>query len=405
MTSASARPTSSPTRTTSGSGQGSALSRRSRASPPAGCRRGSSACTCWWPTRSRPARGSTRWVTRRWSSSGTRGARTCARAECRVTEPPTPEGVLAQGAEPQVGLSRLPWLHWPYVVVPLVGLVLLLGTAAWAFPGLLARLQLGDYRTSERQVREFAWPAELHDDPTFTACGGFATRCARTELAPEAALRAALPALAAAGLDLGPVQCGAEADAALFWRVLRALRQSDCTAVARKAGFSVQALAPTYPARGAGSEDLDLGYTQVSLVLSPESERLAALVEPTSATGTHAPLPARAADVPGLPALLRSLACTQPEGDGCRAFEGTIALPDPGTSGVDATAATLTDDLRAGGYSLQMSICRDVDVGRRCTVSGLLFRAAGGNDRTSVVVIVSDEQSAGVSILASVTAP
>ena len=304
-----------------------------------------------------------------------------------------------------MGLSRLPWLHWPYVIVPLVALVMFLGAAAWAFPGLLARLQLGDYRTSERQVREFSWPTGLNDDPTLTACGGFGQRCARTELAPEAALRAALPALAAAGLDLGPVQCGAEADAALFWRVLRQLRQSDCTAVARKAGFSVQALATTYPAMGAGSEDLDLGYTQVSLVLSPESERLAALVEPTSATGTRAPLPARAADVPGLPALLRSLACTQPEGDGCRAFEGTIALPDPGTSSVDATAATLADDLRAGGYYLQTRICRDVDVGRRCTVSGLLFRAAGGNDLTSVVVIVSDEQSDGLSIRASVTAP
>jgi len=301
-----------------------------------------------------------------------------------------------------VGLSRLPWLHWPYVIVPLVALVMLLGAAAWAFPGLLARLQLGDYRAAERHIQEFTWPAGLSDDPTLTACGGVGKRCARTELAPEAALRAALPALAAAGMDLGPVQCGAEADAALFWRQPR---QSDCTAVARKAGFFVQALATTYPATGAGSEDLDLGYTQVSLVLNPESERLAALVEPTSATGTGAPLPARAADVPGLPALLRSLACTQPEGDGCRAFEGTIALPGSGPSSVDATAAMLMDDLRAGGYYLQTKNCRDVDVGRRCTVSGLLFRAAGGNDFTSVVVIVSDEQSDGVSIRASVTAP
>jgi hypothetical protein len=319
-----------------------------------------------------------------------------------VTGPPTPVGVPAQGAEPQVGLSRLPWLHWPYVIVPLVALVMFLGAAAWAFPGLLARLQLGDYRTSERQVREFTWPAGLSDDPTLTACGGFGLRCARTDLAPEAAVRALVPGLAAAGVGLGEVRCGAQAETSAL---LSEPQLWDCTAVARKAGFSVQALATTYPAMGAGSEDLDLGYTQVSLVLSPESERLAALVEPTSATGTRAPLPARAADVPGLPALLRSLACTQPEGDGCRAFEGTIALPDPGTSGVDATAATLTDDLRAGGYYLRTSICRDVDVGRRCTVSGLLFRAAGGNDFTSVVVIVSDEQPAGLSIRASVTAP
>jgi len=298
--------------------------------------------------------------------------------------------------------QRIPWLRWPYVIVPLVALVMFLGAAAWAFPGLLARLQLGDYRTSERQVREFSWPAGLNDDPTLTACGGVGQRCARTELTPEAALGAALPALAAAGLDLGPVQCGAEADAALFWRQLR---QYDCTAVARKAGFRVQALATIYPPTSAGSEDVGLGYTQVSLVLNPENERLAALVEPTSVTGTRAPLPARAADVPGLPTLLRPLECTQPEGDGCRAFEGTIALPGSGPSSVDATAATLEDDLRAGGYYLQTRICRDVDVGRRCTVSGLLFRAAGGNDFTSVVVIVSDEQSAGLSIRASVTAP
>ena len=319
-----------------------------------------------------------------------------------MTEPPTPEGVPAQGAEPQVGLSRLPWLHWPYVVVPLVGLVLLLGTAAWAFPGLLARLQLGDYRTSERQVREFNWPAGLHDDPTLTACGEVVTRCARTDVTPEAALRDALPALAEAGLELGPVQCGAEADTGLLWR---RRRQFDCTAVARKSGFFVQALATEYPVRAPGLADMRLGYTQVSVLVLAENPRLGALVEETSVTGTRAPLPARAADVPGLPTLLKSLECTQPEGDGCRAFEGTIALPGSGTSSADATAATLADDLRVGGYYVQMRTCRDVDVGRRCTVGGLRFRAAGGNDFTSVVVIVSDEQSDGVSIRASVTAP
>ena len=46
-------------------GPSSAPCRRSRASPPAGCRRGSSACTCWSGTRSPPVPASTRSATRR----------------------------------------------------------------------------------------------------------------------------------------------------------------------------------------------------------------------------------------------------------------------------------------------------------------------------------------------------
>ena len=237
----------------------------------------------------------------------------------------------------------------------------------WDGRGLLARLQLGDYRTSERQVREFSWPAGLNDDPTLTACGGFATRCARADVGPEAALRATATALADAGLRLGPVRCGPEAETSIWLSVPGV---SDCTAEASAGGYSVHALATEYARTPSPSGALRLGYTQVSLVLNPENERLAALVEPTSVTGTRAPLPARAADVPGLPTLLKSLECTQPEGDGCRAFEGTIALPGSGTSSADATAATLADDLRVGGYYVQMRTCRDVDVGRRCTGPG-----------------------------------
>ena len=59
----------------------SGTSRRSRASPPAACRPGSSACTSSWGTRSRPARASTRSATRRSPSSATRGARTAAPAD------------------------------------------------------------------------------------------------------------------------------------------------------------------------------------------------------------------------------------------------------------------------------------------------------------------------------------
>jgi hypothetical protein len=322
-----------------------------------------------------------------------------------MTELPTPgQGaatVPAKDPEPGVAVLRLPWLHWPYVIVPLVALVMLLGAAAWAFPGLLARLQLGDYRAAERHIQEFAWPAELHDDPTFTACGGFVTRCARTELAPEAALRAALPALAAAGLDLGPVRCGPEAETSIWPRVPRV---SDCTAEASAGGYSVHARATEYAPTPDPSGALRLGFTQVSLFLSPESERLAALVEPTSASRTHAPLPVRAADVPGLPALLRSLACTQPEGDGCRIFAGTITLADPNAAGLDALAAQLADELRGGGYLVNFESCRDVDAGRRCTVGGEAFRTAGGNDLTVVSAILSLDAAGGPTVLANVSA-
>jgi hypothetical protein len=321
-----------------------------------------------------------------------------------MAEEPTAEPNPTPVAEPKAGLLRLPWWRWPYVLVPAVPLVLLLVAAVALWPEVHARLEVGDYRAAKQHVQEFAWPAELHDDPTFTACGGFVLRCARTELAPEAALRAALPALAAAGLDLGPVQCGAEADAALFWRVLRQLRQSDCTAVARKAGFSVQALATTYPAMGAGSEDLDLGYTQVSLVLSPESERLAALVEETSVTGTRAPLPARAADVPGLPTLLKSLECTHPEGDGCRQFDGVLTMRDADAADLDDVATQLAADLRAGGHVVNIQGCRDTDAGRQCTVSAMAYRSAGANDLTIVVAIMTPDPAGGLTVRASISA-
>ena len=322
-----------------------------------------------------------------------------------MTELPTPgQGVAtvpAKDPEPGVAVLRLPWWRWPYVIVPLVALVMLLGAAAWAFPGLLARLQLGDYRTSERQVREFSWPAGLNDDPTLTACGGFATRCARADIGPEAALRATTTALADAGLRLGPVRCGPEAETSIW---LRVPGLSDCTAEASAGGYSVHALATEYARTPSPSGALRLGFTQVSVLVLAENPRLAALVEPTSATGTRAPLPARAADVPGLPALLRSLACTQPEGDGCRRFAGTITLADPNAAGLDALAAQLADDLRGGGYLVYLESCRDVDAGRRCQVGGDAFRTAGGNDRTSVVAILSLDAAGGPTVLANVSA-
>src|SRR6478672_6919155 len=52
--------TSGPTRTTCAAGPSWVPCPRSRAPPPAACRPGSSACTCWWATRSPPAPASTR---------------------------------------------------------------------------------------------------------------------------------------------------------------------------------------------------------------------------------------------------------------------------------------------------------------------------------------------------------
>jgi hypothetical protein len=307
--------------------------------------------------------------------------------------------VPAKDPEPGVAVLRLPWWRWPYVIVPLVALVMLLGGAAWAFPGLLARLQLRDYRTSERQVQEFAWPAELHDDPTFTACGGFATRCARADIGPDAALAATAQALAAAGVHLGPVGCGAATDTSPW---LRTAQEFDCTAVAHAGGYSVHALATRFAFSPSSPVALPLGYTQVSVALVAENPQLGALVQLTPATS--APLPLHVTDVPGLPAVFEQLTCSQPEGDGCRTFAGTITLADPNAAGLDALAAQLADDLRGGGYLVDFESCRDVDAGRRCTVGGKAFRTAGGNDLTSVLAILSLDAAGGPTVLANVSA-
>jgi len=329
-----------------------------------------------------------------------------------VIEPPTPEGVPAQGAEPQgaepqgaepqVGLSRLPWLHWPYVIVPLVALVMLLGAAAWAFPGLLARLQLGDYRAAERHIQEFAWPAGLNDDPTLTACDGSGLRCARTELTPEAAVRAVVPGLAAAGVGLGEVRCGAEAETSAL---PNEPQPWDCTAVAHGGGFSTVVRAADH-ARNPGAEvdGLALGYTYVALVVVSENDRLDALVAETARPLIGPPLPLRAADVPGLPSMLESLTCTDPAADGCRGFEGTITLSDARAADLDATAARLADELRAGGYFVEIEHCRDVSTGRRCTVSGVAFRGVGGSGFTSILEIISVGPKGDLSIRANVAA-
>ena len=102
--------------------------------------------------------------------------------------------------------------------------------------------------------------------------------------------------------------------------------------------------------------------------------------------------------------MLRSLACTQPEGDGCRTFAGTITLADPNAAGLDALAAQLADDLRGGGYLVDFESCRDVDAGRRCTVGGKAFRTAGGNDLTIVRAILSLDAAGGPTVLANVSA-
>jgi hypothetical protein len=316
-----------------------------------------------------------------------------------LTSAPNPTPV----AEPKAGLRRLPWWRWPYVLVPAVPLVLLLVAAVALWPEVHARLEVGDYRAAERHIQEFAWPTGLTDDPTLTACSALGTRCARTGFTPQAALRATAAALAKVGVDLDPERCGADADPMLA--VLRTPMASDCAAVAHAGGYSVHVLATEYahtPSPSAGA--LRLGFTQVSVLVLGENPRLAALVEPTSATGTGAPLPARAGDVPGLPALLRSLACTQPEGDGCRTFAGTITLADPNAAGLDALAAQLADDLRGGGYLVFLESCRDVDAGRSCTVGGEAFRTAGGNDRTDVRAILSLDAAGGPTVLANVSA-
>lgn len=304
------------------------------------------------------------------------------------------------GAEAGVGVLRLPWLHWPYLLVLILPLVILLAGAAVAFPGLVARLQLRDYRASERQVHELAWPARMQEDPTLTACGGFATRCARTDAGPGDALKATSEALAGVDVHLGPVRCGAAADTSLW---LRTAQASDCTAVAHASGYSVLALATEYASGPSDPAALPLGYTQVSVVLVAENPRLAELSQPPATS--RAPLPLDAADIPGLPSLLRSLPCTQPEGDGCRGFGGTIALPGSSAAELEAAATRLVADLRGGGYRVEVENCRDTSTGRRCTVSGMAFRSAGANDFTSVTAIFSPDKAGGLAVLASVSAP
>ena len=294
--------------------------------------------------------------------------------------------VPAADPEPGVSVLHLPWWRWPYVIVPLVVLVMVLGGAAWAFPGLLARLQLGDYRTSERQVREFTWPAGLSDDPTLTACGGFGTRCARGDVGPEAALRATATALADAGVRLGPVRCGAEAETSVW---LSVPGPSDCTAEASAGGYSVHALATEYARTPYPSGALRLGFTQVSVLVLAENPRLAPLVGPTQADS--APLPLRVTDVPGLPGSFEPLTCTEPEADGCRMFSGTITLADPNAAGLDALAAQLADDLRGGGYLVDFLSCRDVDAGRRCRPVAPPSGAPGG--RTGPVLWRSSDRT------------
>ena len=318
----------------------------------------------------------------------------------RVIEQPGLVEPAATDGEHVVAVhQRIPWLHWPYVIVPLVALVMLLGAAAWAFPGLLARLQLGDYRAAERHIQEFAWPAGLNDDPTLTACGGFATRCARADVGPEAALRATATALADAGLRLGPVRCGPEAETSI-WLSVPGL--SDCTAEASAGGYSVHAFATEYARTPSPSGALRLGFTQVSVLVLAENPRLAALVEATPVNS--APLPLRVTDVPGLPGSFEALTCTEPEADGCRMFSGTITLADPNAEGLDALATRLSDDLRGGGYLVDFLSCRDVDAGRRCTVGGAAFRSPGGQDRTGVVAVLAPDPSGGVSARVSVSA-
>jgi hypothetical protein len=305
-------------------------------------------------------------------------------------------------AEPKTGLLRLPWLHWPYVIVLIVPLVLVLAAAAWAWPGLLARVQLGDYRAAERHVREFAWPSGMQDDPTLTACGGFGTRCARADIGPEAALRATAGALGGAGVRLDPVRCGADVD--LLLAALVTPQATDCAAVGHAGGFSVQAFATKYGHNLPDAGAVPLGYTQVSVRVTPENPRLGELVGEPSVLGTDAPLPLRISEVPGLPASFSSMTCTQPVTDGCRQFDGTMALADPSKVGIDAAAARLADQLRGGGYRVDLTRCRETEAGRRCTVAGQAYRTAGGRDLTSVVAILSSDPTGGLSVRAGVSA-
>jgi hypothetical protein len=198
------------------------------------------------------------------------------------------------------------------------------------------------------------------------------------------------------------VRCGADVDLLLADRVTP--QGSDCAAVAHAGGFSIHAFATKYVHNQSDAVALPLGYTQVSVPLTPENRQLGELVGESSVSGTRAPLPLRISEVPGVPASFSSLTCTQHVTDGCRQFEGTVALADPSKVGLDAAATRLADELRSGGYRVVVASCRETDSGRRCTLDGQAYRTAGGNDPTGVVAILSSDPTGGLSVLASVTA-
>ena len=140
------------------------------------------------------------------------------------------------------------------------------------------------------------------------------------------------------------------------------------------------------------------------MVGATENERFGEVVGESSVARTDTPLPLRIGEVPGLPASFSSLTCTQPATDGCRQFDGTMALAGPSKVGIHAAAARLADQLRSGGYRVDVTRCRETEAGRKCTVAGQAYRTAGGNDLTSVVAILSSDPTGGLSVRASVTA-
>lgn len=297
--------------------------------------------------------------------------------------------------------KRIPWLRWPYVLVPIVPLVLVLAGAVWAFPAVLARLQAASYRDSLREVQQFTWPAGLQDDPTFSACGLVpAWRCARADVEPRAALTSVAAALAGTGVDLGALRCGDHADPELL---RREPTESDCTAVMHANGYSVVAWATRY-AKGPGApKPVELGYTQVTVDLPIDSWRLGEVVGPSSWMSSSLPLPATTAEVPGLPAMLTALPCIAVEGDGCRLFGGTIAIPGSRAADISAAAATFADDLRGGGYRVDTEYCREMASGPRCTVAGRMFRTVGGNGPILTMVVLTANPDGGLTADGRVT--
>ena len=313
------------------------------------------------------------------------------------------EPAATDGEHVEAIRQRIPWLHWPYVLVPAVPLVLLLVAAVALWPEVHARLEVGDYRAAKQHVQEFIWPAELHDDPTLTACSALGTRCARTGFTPQAALRATADALAKVGVDLDPERCGADADPMLA--LAHTPMASDCAAVAHAGGFSVYAIAWEYAPAPATSAPVPLAQTQVSLVVVAEDLRLDELAPETAAPRTSAALPLDIADVPGLPDVFDPLLCTQPAAGGCRQFDGVLTMRDADAADLDDVATQLTADLRAGGYFVYIPGCRDTDAGRQCTVSAIAYRSAGANDLTTVVAMMKPDPAGGLTVRASVTAP